>query len=384
VTADSIANFFVICQPGLESALSDEIREVWPWLLAEDARAHAEPQPELKMLVGGVDFQASVHLGLQLNFFLRLASRILLRLSEFKAKDFTRLYQKLERVHLASTVGQAPFMLHIAASQSKLNNEKRILKVIQDRWAQQVVPSAPQALYVRAFDDQFTVSVDTSGRHLHFRNSEATPKSIGEAPLRETLAAFALRNLQGTVSLGELQTVTLWDPMAGSGSFLWEAFHGLAGNWQREYSFQNFTLTKKLWRSSLIQGNYQNVLRTASSHFGNLVASDVQTHLLQKQKDLPFSVHQADIRNRDFRPPGRRLWILANPPYNQRLQLGFSIQTLGEEMALKKAERVSVILPPHLINDWFAGYRGVQSQAQVLGRFPFRNGGLPVEQILVS
>ncbi|MEM7736305.1 MAG: hypothetical protein AAF267_10985, partial [Deinococcota bacterium] len=69
-------------------------------------------------------------------------------------------------------------------------------------------------IYVRLFQDRCTVSINTSGAHLHKRGYRDHSYT---APLRETLAAAVLKELNLP------NYTTLIDPMCGSGTLLIEA-----------------------------------------------------------------------------------------------------------------------------------------------------------------
>ena len=123
-----IRQFYVIAQPGLEEALKQEILEIWPYLLESDARPNSRPVRFIQPEVGGWLIEAPLILGLQLNYFSHLASRVLLRLDEFKVRDFPKLHDRLKKLPLDSYFSKQDFRIEVSASKSRLNNEKRIFE----------------------------------------------------------------------------------------------------------------------------------------------------------------------------------------------------------------------------------------------------------------
>ena len=248
-----MAEFYVICQPGLEQELKSEIEEFWPYLIEKDSSLVKDSFSIIDESVGGLSFNCSEVIGYQINFFSKLASRVLMRVSQFQTTEFGKLKSKLSKLNLEPYFSKEPFRVEVAASKSKLNNEKRIYEVCQQVWGKQVVEEAEFALLIRVYDDHFTVSIDTSGAHLHFRSKQ---KKIGEAPIRETLAAFMVRRLVAGIPLAKLISSSLTDPMAGSGTLLTEGSSILKPNFSRDFSFLNFKSCPKILKSESLQKNY--------------------------------------------------------------------------------------------------------------------------------
>jgi putative N6-adenine-specific DNA methylase len=87
---------------------------------------------------------------------------------------------------------------------------------------------------VRGINDRFTVSIDSSGVHLHKRGLKKHP---GRAPLRETIAAAALL-------LSDYKGIRpVIDPMCGAGTFSLEAAliaKNIPPGWFREFAFMEW------------------------------------------------------------------------------------------------------------------------------------------------
>jgi putative N6-adenine-specific DNA methylase len=374
--------FFVSTGLDMEQGTADEIREIWPWLLDLDGRPHAEPLPEFKMQTGGIEFQAPLHLGLELNFLLKTAHRVLLRLAEFKVRDFPKLFQRAQKIPWQDWINDNGIFLEVSASQSRLNNEKRVAETLCDAWKLKPVgkDKAQQRIFVRVHDDQVTVSLDTTGEHLHFRGMK---KMIGEAPVRETLAAHCLQRLIGEKCWAELSKVTLIDPMVGSGTFLLEALT-MSQPAAREFSFQGWKKCPKalmlpefqrpwmdnknfmLWHKLLGFDQDPKMIDIARNNLKFIDPSfqpelGVRDIFSEKASDIP----QAGIR-----------WLILNPPYGERIEWKHSPQELLE--ALEKTfspDRIGILWSQ---NQALRAPKRLKTLQQ-MASYPLQNGGLRVQ-----
>lgn len=220
---------WAVAAPGLEPLLEQEIRA----LGFSDAAAST----------GGVRFSCDSR-GLALaNLQSRLASRIVVRLAEFKALAFHELERAARRVEWGRMLAPgATFRLRVTAKKSRLYHSDAIAERVADAVARGVAgarrvdgpakdedeqdDAAPHGLgiapdsqsaqlFVVRFDhDRCTISADASGALLHRRGYR---QAIAKAPLRETLAAAVL------VALRYDATKPLVDPFCGSGTLLIEA-----------------------------------------------------------------------------------------------------------------------------------------------------------------
>jgi putative N6-adenine-specific DNA methylase len=386
--------FFVSCPLGFEQDLIQELREFWPYLLGLDGRPQAEAFEILEVGSGGVEIETALHLGLQINFFSKLAHRVLLRIANFRAKSFPEMKKKCPVGLLFDWTGEKDLRWEIAAAKSKLNNEKRIREVMKEQGLHHMIENedSPQTLFVRVFQDEFTWSLDTSGEHLHFRSDRVQQ---GTAPLRETYAAYCLQKLIGETSTAALRGIELIDPMAGSGTFLREAKTLYQPNLSRPFAFQSWRRTPKIFKSAALGGNYQSF-----SSFGHFVAGDLlpeMTALMKKQLAPTFAAGEIDIIQDDVfsttgkvdippdggfasmpeaAPSASQRWVIANPPYGERLAADF--QPLELLLAIEKKYRPEKI-----------GLLLSQSQAQNLRQkrkpaveYAFKNSGLAVSFLI--
>jgi putative N6-adenine-specific DNA methylase len=384
--------FFVVCPPGLEKSLEQELTEFWPDLLGKSGLNNAEALEILSIEKGGLELECSPLLGYQINFFSKIASRVLQRVTTFKVKEFPVLHGKLNHINFASFFGEEKFILEVEASKSLLNNEKRIFETAQRAWpqahgkmSQDPADAQRHRAYLRMYLDQLTLSIDTTGRHLHFRNPLDEPKKIGAAPLRENLAAFMVRNLTGDATLPSLQEVSLWDPMAGSGTLPLEALRLHRPNFEREFAFQKFHELPKILRTKDFAGNF----RTPPQLFGNILASDCDPESVERMKynlrhESSCEVFQLNWGDKIPQLPQvteRKFWILCNPPYDQRLSTSLSAKALGESLGNSGADKISFLMPPSLgleTSRYLAPHYNLEAQIE------FENGGLRVSQFIFA
>ena len=350
-------NFFIVCPPGLENDLKSELLEFWPLLLNEHGQNNCEPFEVVQEVNGGLEIQCSALSGYQINFFSKMASRVLQRVGTFKARDFPKLHQGFKKINWSLDLGAQKFLVQAEASSSRLNNEKRILETAVSAWPLAVidkkeVQSSVPTVMIRVFQDEVSVSLDTTGRHLHFRNSPLNPKLLGEAPLRETLAAWMIRRLIEVHPLSELQQVTLWDPMAGSGTLIEEALKLHSPNSQREFAFQNFKRIPKILKTESFFKNY------SSSHlqFHKLKASDSNPKMLpilhHNLKPYGVEIFQHEVRSDSKQSVQHddRIWMICNPPYNQRLQNKQSPADMAQVFLQYQAEKYGFLIPQNFVS----------------------------------
>ena len=212
---------YAIVAPGLEQLAAAELRSIGM------TPGAIEP--------GGVEFQTDSAGVFAANLHLRTASRVIVRMAEFRATAF----HELER--LARTVRWDEFVapgstsrLRVTCRKSRLYHSDAVAQRIGDAIKRRVtgvtiiggkheadddagdeVPAqAAQLFLVRFQNDVCTISVDSSGELLHRRGYRL---ATAKAPLRETLAAAML------LAAGYDGSAPLMDPMCGAGTIPVEA-----------------------------------------------------------------------------------------------------------------------------------------------------------------
>ena len=277
---------------------------------------------------------------------------------------------------------------HPDAGQDRLLAPERHSDVGQDRHL------ATQNLYINFLDDRCTIWLDLAGEELYKRGQE---RYVNDAPLKETIAAgllFEILRLRAAPSAQDDTKVapsstaipshtphyTLFDLMAGSGTFSLEAAYkasGLIPGVCRDFALKHQPAFK--------EASWNHILgrRQASSDLGiNILTSDISeraveiirhniecTPLAQNQTRAdaePETKITLDPQQRDFFtytaaeiaaacPEGSQPAIVLNPPYGKRLdcdapklytQIGRKLTELSRDLKpLGKSLTVAILAP---------------------------------------
>jgi putative N6-adenine-specific DNA methylase len=401
----ALSDFYISCPVGFESHLALEISEVWPWLIGFDNQPNQAPVPSMTKHRGGVLLQSEFHLGIQLNFFLKTAHRILWRLADFKVRDFPKLFERVSKIPWNRYLKSTDVEWVVAAAGSRLNHEKRIEGTCQEALVKSFgkvtgpvsASVSKQKIYVRVNDDLCTLSLDSSGEHLHKRGW-GTFK--GAAPLRETLAAFLLREMMAGESIETLAKVTLLDPMCGSGTLLLEGASLLQPVFDRPFSFLEWKNAPKIYTAPLWRKNYKKLF--TSTAFKAFVGFDADPKALEAArenlkslrektllKELTMEFAEEDLFEGEPRDLGKN-WCVLNPPYGERLKVQksapvtsepFSYQDLLQRIADKfSSEKIGLLLPHKAHVKALTPPVGYSKSLEV----PFSNGGLDVVYLIYS
>jgi len=311
--------YFAVTAPGFEKLCLNELRSLGP----DNSAASAG--------TGGVAFKGRLQECYLANLNLRTANRILMRIGTVSATSFSQLQKKLSDIswELFLRADQVPQM-HVTTRHCRLYHteaiSERILKVIAARKTNiefmapaEKLPFSPQNIYVRGVDDHFTVSIDSSGDHLHKRGLKRHP---GKAPLRETIAAAALL-LSGYDGIKPLI-----DPMCGTGTFSLEAAlmaKNIPPGWFREFAFMRWP--------SFRQTQWEYLKRQCEMHFTSpgtplIFASDKDPSAGRRLKKCLMQHNLLDAvnvaqKNFLYFPPrevtDQTGLIAINPPYGRRM-----------------------------------------------------------------
>ena len=363
--------FFISTPLGFENTALLEMKEIWPYLLGKDAKTHSLPFPEVEVMMGGLEFETELFQALQLNFFLKTANRLLLRMTSFKTKDLPKFYQKFKSLPWKEYLQHGNVEWEVAAQKSRLNNEKRLQesaeKALSEIFAGQEGEKPCASIYIRMDDDLCTISLDATGEHLHKRGWSILK---GDAPMRETIAAELLREMIGEATPAEVAAATLCDPMMGSGTFLTEARALWSGQFVRDFAFKEWKKCPKLFLSPSFAFNYEIPARAP---FKALLGMDinpempmiaeknfneVESQLKAYQKDEFKPQHhkfwaQNSLQGTDtLSPPplggGSPLWMVVNPPYGERLPVAGKggLKALAAELCrLYKPQKLGILYP---------------------------------------
>ncbi|MFP5384580.1 MAG: class I SAM-dependent RNA methyltransferase [Bacteriovoracia bacterium] len=352
---------FLIIPPGLEDLALEELESKCP----------VSPVTKVK---GGLELIADMDWIVKAHCLLKIPTRILMRIKEFKVRDFPKLHQKFVSLKWNEVLSHPEPHWEISCSKSRLMHTGRIEETIQEAlkealvrqplsrdWEKKNFP--PQTFYVRLVDDNLTLSLDLTGDPLYKRGYQ---KIKGEAPLRENFAAAFLLELFKDLK----EEVTLVDPMCGSGTFLTEALNFHMPGHHRPFAFETAPFFKgKLVRLPLI---------TNKLPVKDVIGFDLNEILLKKVKEETG----VDLRVQDSVATPIKLEsdfvMICNPPYGERIKIAGKRGSFLKEAWLKflkedKPLRFAWVLPSDM-DDLFQAASGYK----LLNKRHLKNGGLAV------
>ena len=318
---------------GLEDVLAQELIELGANNVQKERRA--------------VSFTGNKEILYRANFCLRTASRVLVPIATFTAKDADEVYAQAKQIDWANYMTlQTGFSIDATVYSETFRHSKyvtyRVKDAIADWWTERenkrpnVKLTAPD-LYINVHiaAETVTVSLDSSGESLHKRGYRVANT---EAPINEALAAGML------LTAGWHGQSNFFDPMCGSGTLLIEAAL-IAQNIAPGVFRQGFAFEK--WRDfdkDLFEMVYNDDSREREfTH--HIYGSDagyyaVQTALKNiKSAGMQRFIDVKQIRIEEIRyagvegaPSTEGALVMINPPYGERLAQDKDILRLYEDM----------------------------------------------------
>ncbi len=299
----------------------------------------AKWQDEPVLFAGGIEVALPLQIGFELNRYLRIPTRILLRIGS--QKDIL-LYQDFQKwLRTLDLKKYLPYgEIFVSSRSSKLSMKDKLKNVFANTFQFKTSPKGPD-VYIRFFRDECTISLDTSGEELFRRGQD---KWIGEAPIRETMAAALLQlTSQG---IEDLSAWAFLDPLMGSGTMLLEAAQ-INCSLQREFSYQNWT--GKESKLSSAKSNLNE--KTFSKIYGRDIEKQnleiAQKNTSAYAKDL-FDLKCEDVFKGKKENLQHPLMVLINPPYGKRLKIkneNFFTDLLETVADRFRPERIGIIVP---------------------------------------
>jgi putative N6-adenine-specific DNA methylase len=312
-------SYFCPCPRGLEAALAEELNEI------------AANNPTLKFhnqVPGGVHCSGLLTDAMRINLHSRIASRVLMRMAQAAYTTENDIYDLALAQSWEDWFGlEHTIRIDVTAIKSPLKSlEFTTLKIkdaICDRFRDlfkerpSVNTKTPDMRIVGFLDARnFTLYLDTSGEALFKRGWR---QEIGDAPLRENLAAGLLR------VAGWRPGTILLDPMCGSGTILIEAAQMLAGippGSRRSFAFEKFrAFPSKDWQAIKAEVTMP-ALPTTPTIFGSDISGDMVTMTRNnlQQAGISFDVPLKQIEAQEVKSPsGIQGIMLTNPPYGERI-----------------------------------------------------------------
>jgi putative N6-adenine-specific DNA methylase len=256
------------------------------------------------------------------NLWLRSASRVLVRLCSFRAKHFAELVRKASKCPWSEFITpELPIKIRATSRHSKLYHtkaiEERILRAIKEAAGFEPKTTTYEdegtSVIVRLENDICTISINSSGAHLHKRGYRV--KEV-EAPLRENLAAAMV------LVSGWRGEVPLIDPFCGSGTIPIEAAMVAANippGMKREFAFMKWkNFDRELWERLK-----EDALRGIKEVRVSILGFDIDPLAVEAARlnaEAAGVGRWVEFKNLSFPPLNfERAVVITNPPYGVRL-----------------------------------------------------------------
>lgn len=311
---------FLATSPGLENALYDEVR--------------GKGFKKAKAVKGGVTITGGWPEVWRANLWIRGASRVLARISSFKATHLAQLDSRVRDIPWGDVLSSDhPFKVEVSCSKSRIYHSgaaaERIGNAISASINVQPSDNAEIKIMGRIDRDVCTISIDTSGDLLHKRGYKT---AVNKAPMRENMAALFLQQC------GYEGTEPVYDPMCGSGTFVIEAAEiaaGLNPGRLRHFAFEKLlTFDSDAWQK---MRGVKREAKTGVQFFGS--DRDCGAITMSTENAARAGVAElVDFKEQvisDISPPCKTPGlIIINPPYGGRIsdkkKLMPLYQTLGK------------------------------------------------------
>ncbi|HEX8850884.1 MAG TPA: THUMP domain-containing protein [Gemmatimonadaceae bacterium] len=377
---------YLVCAPGLESVLATEARAAGLAVRGE------EP--------GGVTVEGTLAEVARANIVLRTASRVLVRVAQFRATAFHELERSSRAIPWDRWTGPTAVRVRATCRKSKLYHSdavaERVLAAIERRTGATAAPKVARAVdatdgeadegagaqlvVVRLLHDRCTISVDSSGELLHRRGYR---QAVAKAPIRETLAA-------GMLLAADWNGHTpLIDPLCGSGTIPIEGAliarriaPGAARAQSGDFSFARWPelresdLTRELERARAHElPRAPSPILGSDRDQGAVDAAVGNAQRAGVYEDVAFSRRALSA----IEPP-RGVGLLAtNPPYGVRASKGGEVRNLYAQLgkvaaALLPGWRMGVLSPDRVLD--------AQLQLPLRPALELSNGGIRVRYLL--
>ena len=320
---------FLVVPPGLEQSLWKEDR--------------AKDFPSARYTTGGVTLKGGWEDVWRANLVLRGATRVLVRIGEFRAFHLAQLDKRCHKfewnkflrpdvpVRVEAVTNKKSKIYHAGAA------KERVERSISNTLGAEISDEAEVTVKLRIESNLCVFSLDTSGEALHKRGHKA---AVGKAPMRETLAALFL----GACGYDGQEPVL--DPMCGSGTFVLEAAEiatGMIPGRARKFAFEKLA-TFDSDDFAMVRASLPGPQETSLSFFGsdrNAGAIDNATANAERA-GLSSNCHfrQAAISNL-LCPEGDSGLVIINPPYGARISNKKQLFALYASLGAVLRERFS-------------------------------------------
>ncbi len=329
-------SLFLICPRGLEELLSREIAEIAARINSPSLRAH-------DIVFGGVSASGEWRDVMALNVWSRIASRVLLRMAHGDYRNERDVYAITHHARWHDWFSAEQTMrVDVTAQRSPLQSLQFATLTVKDavcdamRESMGERPSidtaVPDVRVLAHLNESYcTVYLDTSGEPLFKRGWRNERGTIGDAPIKENLAAGLVQLMAQHGGYDGAQV--LLDPFCGSGTVLIEA-----AQWATERAPQlqaqpgRFGFERLSAFDAEARSDYKELMSSAKS-----IARTLQPGLMVGRDIAPDMVAVAALNAQAAGVSGIEFsaanaaelspmqsdattgFLIANPPYGERM-----------------------------------------------------------------
>ena len=320
---------------------------------------------------GKVTFWGDAQAVADANVFIRTAERILIKVGEVHAETFEELFQGTKDLPWEKYVPEdGKFWVAKANSiKSKLFSPSDIQSIMKKaiverlkgvygiQWFAEEGASFP--IRVAFMKDVATIGLDTSGVSLHKRGYR---QMTAKAPITETLAAALI-----LLTPWKADRV-LVDPFCGSGTFPIEAAMmaaDIAPGMNRSFLAEDWKhlVPRKCWYEAMDEANERVKLDTET----DIQGFDIDPQVLRAAREnaklagVDHMIHFQQRAVKDLHHSKSFGFVIANPPYGERLEEKESLAQLYREIgeSFQRLDRWSM----YLITSYENAQRDIGRQA---------------------
>ena len=277
------------------------------------------------------------------NFCLRTASRVLVPIATFKAKNTDDIYLQVKQLDWAQYMtAKTTFQIDATVYSDLFRHSQfvtyRVKDAIVDWWMEHegkrpsVQLTNPDVyLNVHIAGDTVTLSLDSSGESLHKRGYRVANT---QAPINEALAAGMLL-LAGWNGQGDF-----YDPMCGSGTLLIEAAliarNIVPGIYRKGFAFEKWAnfdadLFEDISSDDSRERDFQHKIYGSDAGFYAVQAANKNIQSAHLQRDIEVKqIRIQELKLVEKHTEGALIMI--NPPYGERLAQDRDVLRLYQDM----------------------------------------------------
>ena len=320
---------------------------------------------------GKVTFWGDAQAVADANVFIRTAERILIKVGEVHAETFEELFQGTKDLPWENYIPEDGKFWVVKANsiKSKLFSPSDIQSIMKKaiverlkgvygiQWFAEEGASFP--IRVAFMKDVATIGLDTSGVSLHKRGYR---QMTAKAPITETLAAALI-----LLTPWKADRV-LVDPFCGSGTFPIEAAMmaaDIAPGMNRSFLAEDWKhlIPRKCWYEAMDEANERAKLDTET----DIQGFDIDPQVLRAAREnaklagVDHMIHFQQRAVKDLHHSKSFGFVIANPPYGERLEEKESLAQLYREIgeSFQRLDRWSM----YLITSYENAQRDIGRQA---------------------